>query len=141
MALSEDLRLRVVKMVEGGASCRAAGRHFDVSARTAVRIVDNFKARGHVADKPRGKRGRRLDPYREEIHAWVEATPDMTLQEISDRLGVVHEIHAPVATVDDWLKAEGLSFKITAHAAERERADVHKARTVLRYRSEMLNYL
>lgn len=111
MALSEDLRLRVVKMVEAGASRRAAGRHFGVSARTAIRVVKNFETHGHVADKPRNKRKRRLDPYREEIVAWVETGPDMTLQEISHRLEALHGIKAPVSTVDDWLKAEGFSFK------------------------------
>ncbi len=111
MSLSQDLRLRLVKMVEGGASRRAAGRHFDVSARTAIRVVKNYEIRGTVADKPRKKRKRRLDPYGEEILAWVEATPDMTLQEISDRLEAEHDITAPVSTVDDWLKAQRLSFK------------------------------
>ena len=111
MALSQDLRLRVVEMVRSGASRRAAGRHFGVSARTAVRIVKNFETRGTVADRPRTKPRRRLDPYREEITAWVEAKPDMTLQEISDRLEALHGIRAPVSTVDDWLKAQGFSFK------------------------------
>ena len=111
MSLSQDLRLRLVKMVEAGASRRAAGRHFDVSARTAVRIVKNHETRGHVGDKPRGKRGRRLDPYREEIKAWLEVQPDLTLQEISERLEALHGLCAPVSTVSDWLKAEGFSFK------------------------------
>ena len=82
-----------------------------MSARTAVRIVKNFEIRGTVADKPRNNRKRRLDAYAEEILAWVKATPDMTLKEISDRLGAEHGITAPVSTVDDWLKAQGLSFK------------------------------
>ncbi len=111
MSLSQDLRLRLVKMVQAGASRRAAGRRFDVSARTAVRIVKNHETRGHVADKPRSKRKRRLDPYREEIEAWLEAEPDMTLQEISERLEALHGLRAPVSTVSDWLKAEGFSFK------------------------------
>ncbi len=111
MALSEDLRLRVVEMVEAGSSRRAAGRHFGVSARTAVRIVKNFETRGTLADKPRRTRKRRLDEYGEEILAWVEAAPAMTLQEISDRLRSEHGIKAPVSTVDDWLKAQGFSFK------------------------------
>ncbi len=111
MALSEDLRLRVVKMVAAGASRRAAGRHFGVSARSAVRFVKDFEAHGHVAVKPRKKRKRRLDRYRDEIVAWVEAMPDMTLQEISDRLEALHGIKAPASTMDDWLKAEGFSFK------------------------------
>lgn len=111
MALSQDLRLRLVAMVEAGASRRAAGRHFGVSARTAVRIVKNYETYGHVGDKPRKKRRRRLDAWREEIVAWVEAEPDMTLEEISDRLERQHGITAPVSTVDDWLRAEGFSFK------------------------------
>ncbi len=111
MALSQDLRLRVVKMVQAGASRRSAGRRFGVSARTAVRIVKNYETRGTVAGKERSRPKRRLDPYRAEIVSWVEAKPDMTLQEISDSLEEEHGLRAPVSTVDDWLKAEGFSFK------------------------------
>lgn len=111
MALSQDLRSRVVAMVEAGASRRAAGRHFGVSARTAVRIVKNYETRGHFGDKVRKKRGRRLDAWREEIVAWVAAEPDLTLEEISDLLEALHGVKAPISTVDDWLKAEGISFK------------------------------
>ena len=111
MSLSQDLRLRLVKMVETGVSRRAAGRHFGVSARTAIRVVKNYETCGTVADKPRKKRKRRLDAYGDALLAWVKATPDMTLQEISDRLEAEHGITAPISTIDDWLKAQRLSFK------------------------------
>ncbi len=38
-ALSEDLRTRVVRAVEGGMSRRAAAERFGISAASAVRYV------------------------------------------------------------------------------------------------------
>lgn len=39
MALSQDLRRRIVSLVASGVSRRAAARHFQVSASSAVRFV------------------------------------------------------------------------------------------------------
>ena len=54
----------------------------------------------------------------------------MTLQELSVRLHEVHQVRAPISTIDDWLRWRKISFKKTAHASEQERADVQAARAV-----------
>ena len=54
---------------------------------------------------------RRLDPYGEDILGWIEATPDMTLQELPVRLHEVHQVRAPISTVDEWLGRRKISFK------------------------------
>jgi putative transposase len=52
MALSDDLRERVVgAVVEGGMSRNAAARRFGVSI-SAVRWVARFKARGEISPAP-----------------------------------------------------------------------------------------
>ena len=62
----------------------------------------------------------------------------MTLQELSVRLHEVHQVRAPISTLDDWLRWRKTSFKNTAHACQQERADVQAARAVWRKRQAWL---
>ena len=111
MTISQDLRIRLVKKVASGMSCRQAAAHFDVSASSAIRFANLYESEGSVAAKERGPGKRRLDPYGEEIVSWIKETPDMTLQELSQRLSEVHAIRAPKSTIDDWLRSQRISFK------------------------------
>jgi transposase len=43
--LSEDLRIRVVRAVEGGMSRRAAAERFGISISSAVRFVKEWRTR------------------------------------------------------------------------------------------------
>ena len=52
--LSEDLRIRVIRAVEGGMSRNAAARHFGVSIASAVRWMDEYLRTGRTAPRPRG---------------------------------------------------------------------------------------
>ena len=50
MALSDDLRERVVEaVVEGGMSRNAAAKRFGISIASAVRWVARFKAKGEIS--------------------------------------------------------------------------------------------
>lgn len=111
MAISADLRIRLVRKVASGVSCRQAAAHFDVSPSSAVRFVRRYKDEGTVAVRPRSPQKRRLDPWGEDILGWIEETPDMTLHELSVRLWQVHEVCAPKSTIDDWLRSRRISFK------------------------------
>ncbi len=111
MATSEDLRIRLVRKVASGMSRRQAAAYFEVSASSAVRFVKRYEDEGTVAVKPRSPRRRRLDPYGEDILRWIKETPDLTLQELSERLHELHEVAAPTSTIDDWLRARKISFK------------------------------
>ena len=94
MAYSEDLHIRLVRKVASGMSRRQA----------AARFARRYEDEGTVAVKPRSPQKRRLDPYGEDILGWIEATPDMPLQELSVRLHEVHQARAPISTIDDWLR-------------------------------------
>jgi transposase len=111
MTISQDLRIRIVKKVLSGMSCRRAAARFDVSPSSAIRFVQQHAADGTVAVKPRPPRKRRLDPWGEDILAWIKETPDITLEELSARLHEVHQVKAPTSTIDDWLRARNISFK------------------------------
>ena len=56
MALSDDLRERVVgAVVEGGMSRSAAAKPFKVSIASAVRWVARFKTKGETSPAPTGE--------------------------------------------------------------------------------------
>ncbi|MBV8136411.1 MAG: transposase [Deltaproteobacteria bacterium] len=65
MALSDDLRERVVEaVVEGGMSRNAAAKRFGISIASAVRWVARFKAKGEISPAPTGgdRRSGRMRP-------------------------------------------------------------------------------
>jgi transposase len=89
MALSDDLRERVVgAVVEGGMSRNAAAKRFGVSIASAVRWVARFKAKGEISPAPTGgdRRSGRIEAHRDYLLGLLGRRPDMTLLEIQERL-------------------------------------------------------
>src|SRR5271154_1181861 len=88
MALSVDLRERVVGAVEGGMSRNAAAKRFGVSIASAVRWVARFKAKGEISPAPTGgdRRSGRIEAHGDYLLGLVRRQPDMTLLEIQERL-------------------------------------------------------
>lgn len=86
--LSNDLRSRVVRAIDGGLSRRAAAKKFDVSIASAVRWHQRYRETGSVKPKPMG--GDRYSHYIEvhagEILNWIDEKRDLTLAEIQTRL-------------------------------------------------------
>lgn len=111
MTISQDLRIRLVSKVAGGMSRRQAASYFEVSPSSAIRFWHQYETEGSVALKVRGSHKRRLDPYGEDLLNWIEEEPDITLQELSERLSNVHAIRAPKSTIDDWFRSQKISFK------------------------------
>lgn len=111
MALSLDLRRRIVDLVGSGVSRREAARRFQVSASSAIRFTKQNAALGHVDVKKRKHRKSRLDSFSQDIMSWIAEQPDLTLQELSERLGAEHGLSVPLSTLDDWLRANKISYK------------------------------
>jgi len=111
MALSQDLRWRIVDLVNSGISRRQAARHFQVSVSSAIRFARQAAQTGHVEVAPRKKRKSRLDAFHDIILAWIAAQPDLTLAEMSARFVDEHDMRVPVSTLDDWLKARQMTYK------------------------------
>jgi transposase-like protein len=68
MALSDDLRKRVVEaVVLGGLSRNAAARRFGVSIASAVRWVTRYKTTGQISPSPLGgdRRSGRIEAHRD----------------------------------------------------------------------------
>ncbi len=89
MALSDDLRERVVKAVDDeGLSRNAAAKRFGVGIAGAVRRVARFKAKGEVSPSPMGgdRRSQRIEFHRDCLLGLNRRQPDLTLLEIKERL-------------------------------------------------------
>ncbi len=133
-SLSEDLRLRVISAVEGGASCRAAAARYGVGVSSAVRWLQAWRASGCIGAQRQGgdRRSRRIEGYREVIFAAIEAKVDITLVELSALLSSRHGARFAPSSVWRFLDRHGMTFKKTAHAAEQERPDVVAKRAAWR---------
>ena len=89
MALSDDLRERVVEaVVLGGLSRNAAARRFGVSIASAVRWVTRYKTTGQISPSPSGgdRRSGRIEAHRDYLLGLIRRMPDLTLLEIQERL-------------------------------------------------------
>ena len=89
MALSDDLRKRVVEaVVSSGLSRNAAAKRFDVSIASAVRWVKRYETTGEISPKPLGgdRRSGRIEAQRDYLLGVIRRTPDITLLEIQESL-------------------------------------------------------
>ena len=89
MALSDDLRKRVVEaVVLGGLSRNAAAKRFGVSIASAVRWVTRYNTTGQISPSPSGgdRRSGRIEAQSDYLLGLIRRTPDLTLLEIQERL-------------------------------------------------------
>ena len=89
MALSDDLRERVVKaVIDEGLSRNAAAKRFGVGVASAVRWVARFKSKGEISPSPMGgdRRSQRIEFHRDYLLGLNRRQPDLTLLEIKERL-------------------------------------------------------
>ena len=108
---SEDLRERVVRVVESGTSRNAAAKQFDVSISFVVKLMQRWKQRGTIkADKYGGWEKSKLAPHGDRIRALVMENCDITIDELCVLLAA-EGIEAKRSTLGDFLLAQGLSRK------------------------------
>lgn len=110
-AYSQDLRDRVLGALEHGDRPAAIARRFEVS-RVYVYDVKRRLAKGQRTSQPQGgHRISRLAVHESKIRSWIDAQPDLTLQEIAERLE--HEVGLRLTKAAIWyqLNRWGLSFK------------------------------
>jgi transposase len=114
---SLDLRRRVVRAVEAGASCRQAAARFDVGVSSAIRWVAQVRETGDIAPKPRGgpRRPSRIDPHGSLIMEWIAAEPDLTLLEIAAKLEDAVGYRPPTSVVHAFFKRRGVTRKKRRH--------------------------
>lgn len=109
---SKDLRERVVSIVEGGESAREAARLLDIGASTAIRWIERWTTTGRVDAKP--GTGHSRSPLKAHA-AWlldlVAKEPDLTLEEIRDRLKREKKLEVAVSSVWRFYDRHAITFK------------------------------
>ncbi|MGI2909632.1 IS630 family transposase [Tolypothrix sp. VBCCA 56010] len=126
--LSEDLRSRVVEAVETGASRRDAAERFSISASAAIKWMQRWEATGSVSALPSGGSRSPLDDHGDVLLGLIAAQPDLTLDEVVERLSAQGIKTSRTAT---WrfFNRKGISFKKKPlHASEQNRPDVARKR-------------
>lgn len=109
---SDDLRVRVIRAVEAGASARAAAGQFDIGNSTAIRWVKRWRTSGSASAKPgTGHCRSPLEKHCGWLLDLVEREPDITLEEIRVRLCEEHNLAAGIGSVWRFFERHGISFK------------------------------
>ena len=112
MALSMDLRVRVLAAIDDGISCRAAAARFRVAPSTAIRWQAQRRTTGSVVPKPLGgdMRSHRVEERADEILAIWEARKDITLEEL--RLALAETgLAVSVASLHRFFVRRGMTRK------------------------------
>ncbi|MFC0387734.1 IS630 family transposase [Muricoccus vinaceus] len=123
--LSQDLRKRLVRAVEEGASAREAAARFAVSASAAIKLVRRLRQTGSTAPaKIGGYRKPLLAGQEEFLRELTASRKGITLAEI--RAALIERGVAPVSLMTIWtmLKRLDQSHKKSLRAAEQDRPDV-----------------
>lgn len=109
-AYSEDLRIRVVRYVEGGASRRSAAKLFGVSPSIAVKWLQRWRLKKSVAPSRRGHRRAVLDQHSDWLMDLVKKKPDITLAEIAAKLAR-RGVRVSLSTIWNFYDRHDFSFK------------------------------
>ena len=131
MALSMDIRKKVMKAIEGGKSRRQAAARFDIGPATAVRWAKRVETTGEVAPLKMGgdRRSRRIEAHADFILAQIAEKPDLTIMELRQKIKERHGMGFGYGTVWRFLARHNITRKKkTGHASEQEREDVAAAR-------------
>lgn len=94
-------------------SRNAAARHFGVSIASAVRWMDEYQRTGRTAPKPRGgdRRSGRIEAQADFLMSAIQATPDITLAELRERLIDERSETFAISTIHDFFRRHGISYK------------------------------
>ena len=118
MALSDDLRTRVVEaVVQGGLTRNAAAKRFAVSVASAVRWVKRYEATGKISPEPVGgdRRSGRIEAQGDYLLGLIRRTPDITLLEIQERLIKNCGERFSVSVLWRFFDRHGITFKKRPH--------------------------
>lgn len=109
-AYSDDLRIRIVRLVEDGHSRREAADLYEVSASSAIRWSQLWDTTGSVSPSARKARRRKLDPYGGWLLEIVKAEPDIRLIDIQAQLAE-QGMKISIGHLWNFYDAHGISFK------------------------------
>jgi len=110
-AYSGDLRLRGIRLVEGGRSRHEAARLLGISASSAIKWHDRWRRTGRVeAKSSKGRSRSPLDAHKEFLLALIVVESDLTLEEIKGRLRE-KGIKTEISSIWRFYERNDISFK------------------------------
>ena len=110
--LSQDLRRRLARAVEGGMSARKAAAHFEVSVSAAIKLMQRVRQTGSTMPaKIGGYRRPLLSGYEEALRELTETRKGITLAELRGELIKRGAPAVSIATVWAMLGRIGQSHK------------------------------
>ena len=107
---SQDLRMRVVEAVEGGASRREVAELYGISPSVVVIWMQRWNDTGNLEAKPSGGSVSPLDQHQHFLLGLIGERPDMTLDEIVAAMARVG-IEGSRTAVWRFFERHGISFK------------------------------
>jgi transposase len=114
-ALSGDLRSRVLAASAGGMSARSAAARFGIGISTAIAWISSAR-QGQLKPARQGRPGgSRLDVHEAFIVGLIEASKDITLNEMVARLADERGVQIGRSALDVWLGKRGWTFKKRPH--------------------------
>lgn len=114
-ALSDDLRLRVLKASAAGMSARQAAARFGVGISTAIRWIARAKE-GEPTSRSHGwRRPSALDAHDVFIVQLIQDRKDVTLDEMVERMSVERQVKISRSALGAWLRGRGWTFKKRPH--------------------------
>ena len=105
---SLDLRMRVLREVEAGASRREAAECVEVSASSAIKWIQRLNETGSIAAKPSGGSISPLEGHAAVLLGLIAEQPDLTLDEI---VAVKRRIAGSRSAVWRFFKRHNISVK------------------------------
>ncbi len=109
--LSNDLRERLVRAVDGGLSRNATAKRFDVSVSAVVKLMQQWQATGSYMPKQiGGYRKPLLADHADRVRCLVAEKPDRTIAELQRRLAA-EGIEAGASAITRFLARLGYSYK------------------------------
>jgi transposase len=106
------LRDRVIDAALSGQSARGSAARFGVGIATAIVWVRRARESGdRSAHKQGGAKPCKLDPHREYLLGLVDETPDLTINELLERLKNERDVRVSRSTLWGFLDRCGLTFK------------------------------
>jgi transposase len=112
MGYSNDLRVRVIQVVESGLAARAAARQFVIGDSTAIRWAKRWRETGSFQAKSnKGQSRSPLKQHEEWLLELIRLEPDLTLEEVQQRLLDMRQQRAGLGSVWRFFNRHGISFK------------------------------
>ena len=111
-----DLRSRVILAFPEGLSTRKAAARFGISVVTSGEWYRRYRDLGETTARKRGQPpGSKLDTHEAFIPGLVEQAPDISLEEIAERLLAERSVSAVPSTVCVFFKKRDITYKKRRH--------------------------